>query len=100
MLYWFELEGLTYAMETKEKHEQLFAEAGFICSELTDKSSWYRRQVREEYEQIRNDRYSDIVHLIGKEEADNLVENWRVTMNVCEKEEMLQVYSRAYKEQD
>jgi ubiquinone/menaquinone biosynthesis C-methylase UbiE len=97
MLYWFELEGLTYAMETKEKHVQLFADAGFSHSQITDKSSWYKKKVREEYELITNESYSDIVNLIGKEEADNFVENWRVTMNVCEKEEMLQVYSRAYK---
>jgi len=98
MLYWFELEGLTYAMETKEKHEQLFSDAGFSRSEITDKSPWYRRQVRQEYEQIRNEGYSDILDLIGKEEADLFVENWRVTMNICESGEMLQVYSRAYKE--
>ncbi len=97
MLYWFELEGLTYSMETKEKHEQLFANAGFSHCQLTDKSSWYRYKVREEYEQLKSIRYPDIVNLIGKEEADDFVENWRVTMNICEKEEMLQVYSRAYK---
>jgi hypothetical protein len=51
----------------------------------------------EEYELINNESYSEIVNLTGKEEAENFVENWRVTMNVCEKEEMLQVYSRAYK---
>jgi ubiquinone/menaquinone biosynthesis C-methylase UbiE len=97
MLYWFELEGLTYAMETKEKHVKLFAEAGFSHSHITDKSSWYRQKVREEYEQIKNGQYFDIVNLIGKDEADKVVENWRVTMNVCEKEEMLQAYSRAHK---
>jgi predicted HNH restriction endonuclease len=51
----------------------------------------------EEYELINNESYSEIVNLTGKEEAENFVENWRVTMNVCEKEEMLQIYSHAYK---
>jgi hypothetical protein len=75
----------------------LFSAAGFSHSELTDKSPWYRRKAREEYEQIKNERYSDIVKLIGKQEADHFVEDWRVMMKVCENGEMLQVYSRAYK---
>jgi ubiquinone/menaquinone biosynthesis C-methylase UbiE len=97
MLYWFELEGLTYAMETKEKHAELFKKAGFSHSELRDKSSWYRQKVREEYGQVKNERYSEILSLIGKDETDHFVEDWRVTAKVCEKGEMLQVYSRAYK---
>jgi ubiquinone/menaquinone biosynthesis C-methylase UbiE len=99
MLYWFELEGLTYAMETKEKHMQLFADAGFSHSEVRDKSPWYRREVRQEYEQLKSESYPYLLNLMGKDQADNFVENWRVTMNICEKEEMLQVYSRAYKKQ-
>jgi len=99
MLYWFELEGLTYAMETKGKHAELFSAAGFSHSELTDKSPWYRRKVREEYEQIKNEHYCEIVKLIGKEEADHFVEDWRFMVKVSEKGEMLQVYSRAYKKQ-
>lgn len=97
MLYWFELEGLTYAMETKEKHSELFQQAGFSRAELRDKSAWYRQKVKEEYEEIKNERYDDIVSLIGKAETDHFIEDWRITMKVCQKREMLQVYSRAYK---
>jgi len=77
----------------------LFSAAGFSHSELTDKSPWYRRKVREEYEQIKNEHYCEIVKLIGKEEADHFVEDWRFMVKVSEKGEMLQVYSRAYKKQ-
>jgi len=35
--------------------------------------------------------------LIGLKEAEKFVEDWRITAVVCEKKEMLQVYSRAHK---
>ena len=43
MLYWFELEGLTYAMETLDHHKKTFETAGFIEVQIKDKSDWYRR---------------------------------------------------------
>lgn len=97
MLYWFKLEGLTYAMETKEKHEELLLAAGFAEASVSDRSPWYRKKVRQEYEQIKGDYYQQAVELVGQENADHFIENWRVTMVVCEKEEMLQIYSRATK---
>lgn len=97
MLYWFELEGLTYAMETKAKHKELFSEAGFSSSTITDRSPWYRERVKQEYEQISTKYYQQIIEIMGQEDGDKFVENWRVTMMVCEQQEMLQVYSRAMK---
>jgi hypothetical protein len=35
------------------------------------------------------------MELVGEEAANRAVENWRATLVVCEKGEMLQVYSRA-----
>jgi len=43
MLYFFELEGLTYAMDTIENHRSISVEAGFANVELTDASDWYRQ---------------------------------------------------------
>ncbi|MBW2290055.1 MAG: hypothetical protein JRG80_05345 [Deltaproteobacteria bacterium] len=60
MRYWFEMEGLTYAMKTPRGQKAMLREAGF-----------------------------------GERAADHFVENWRATVVVCEKGEMLQVYSRA-----
>ena len=97
MLYWFKMEGLTYAMETPLRHGELLAEAGFrdIC--LEDASDWYRREARREYELLAGDGYSTIVEMIGREEADTLVEAWRALVVVCDKGEMLQGYCRAFK---
>jgi phosphoethanolamine N-methyltransferase len=95
MLYWFEVEGLTYAMETKEKHKQLLLAAGFETATLTDRSPWFRKKVKEELEQLKTVHFPEIVKLIGQQDAEHFIEDWRVTALVCEKEEMLQVYSRA-----
>ncbi|MDH5567797.1 MAG: methyltransferase domain-containing protein [Myxococcales bacterium] len=97
MLYWFKIEGLTYAMETPARHEEILRDAGFIDVEIEDRSSWYRQRVADEYEKMKADLYPRSVALIGREKADHFVENWRAMKVVCEKGEMLQVYFRARK---
>jgi phosphoethanolamine N-methyltransferase len=94
MRYWFETEGLTYAMETPRGQEAILREAGFDEVGVVDRSAWYRAQVRKEYEQLRVCEYPRLVELLGKKGADHAVENWRATVVVCEKGEMRQVYSR------
>ncbi len=98
MLYFFELEGLSYAMDTIENHRTILQRAGFTDIELTDASGWYRREVRREYEQLKGDLNPRVVELIGQESADHFVENWHAMMVVCEKGEMRQVYVRAQKQ--
>jgi phosphoethanolamine N-methyltransferase len=95
MRYWFEMEGLTYAMETPRGQEATLREAGFDEVSVVDGSAWYRAQVRTEYERLRTRDFPRLVALMGRTAADRAVENWRATVVVCEKGEMLQVYSRA-----
>lgn len=97
MLQWFEVEGLTYAMETKEEHQRLVLAAGFESITISDRSPWFRKKVKQELEQLRTLHYPRVVDLIGQQDADHFIEDWRLTALVCEKEEMLQVYSRARK---
>ncbi len=97
MLYWFKMEGLTYAMETPVKHKFLLREAGFIDIEITDRSVWYKNRARKEYEQLKNVLYPRMLKLLGQEDTDHFVEDWRAMMVVCNKNEMLQVYCRARK---
>ncbi len=97
MHYWFKMEGLTYAMETPKRHEEIFKEAGFIDIEVKDRSDWYRHRVQDEYEQIRSELYPRMVDIIGQNDADHFVENWRAMVVVCQKGEMLQVYCRGRK---
>jgi ubiquinone/menaquinone biosynthesis C-methylase UbiE len=95
MRYWFEMEGLTYAMETPRGQEAVLREAGFDEVSVVDHSTWYRTQVRREYEALKTRDNERLVALVGEAEAERSVENWRATVVVCEKGEMLQVYSRA-----
>jgi phosphoethanolamine N-methyltransferase len=95
MQYWFEMEGLTYAMETLRGQQATLGEAGFDEVSVVDRSAWYRAEVRKEYERLRTREFPRLVELIGEQAAAHAVENWRAAMVVCEKGEMLQVYSRA-----
>ncbi len=74
MQYFFEMEGLTYAMDTMENHRLILQAAGFTDIELTDASQWYRREVRREYDALKGDLNSRVVELIGPESADYFVE--------------------------
>jgi lysyl-tRNA synthetase class I len=97
MHYWFKLEGLTYAMETPEYHEETLRKAGFVDASVVEKSDWYRKKVRAEYERLRDELYPRAVELIGKQQADHRLENWRAMMVICEKGELRQAYSRGRK---
>lgn len=97
MLHWLKTEGLTYALDTPEGGADLLREAGFVEVKVTDRSDWYRAQSRREYEAMKNEHYQSMVELLGPEKADDFVENWRALAEVCERRELLQVYSRARK---
>ena len=97
MLRWFEVEGLTYAMETIEEHQRLVLAAGFESIAMSDRSPWFRKKVKQELEQLRTLHYPRVVDLIGQRDAEHFIEDWRLTALVCEKEEMLQVYFQARK---
>jgi phosphoethanolamine N-methyltransferase len=97
MRYWFKMERLTYDMKTFPEYEALLRDAGFTEIQMSDRSDWYRRKVKDEYEQIQEELYPRMVERLGKEEADHFVENWRAMMVVCEKGEVFQGYYRARK---
>ena len=97
MKYWFKLEGLTYALATPEDHFEMLREAGFVDISIAERSEWYRKRVKEEYERLRDELYSRAVELIGKEHADHRVENWRAMAVVCDKGELRQAYTRGQK---
>jgi ubiquinone/menaquinone biosynthesis C-methylase UbiE len=97
MEYFFKMEGLTYAMEVPERYTKILEKAGFVDVELVERSEWYRKKAREEYEQLRGELYPRAVELVGKEQADYRVENWHAMVVVCEKGEMRQAYTRGRK---
>lgn len=94
MLYWFEVEGLTYALETLDEQAMHFRNCGFVEVEIEDASDWYRAEARREYEVIAGELYPRMLELLGRESADHFVEGWRALVVVCEKGEMRQGYCR------
>jgi len=97
MRRWFELEGLTYAMRTLEEYRDVLESAGLVEVAIEDASDWYRREVRVEYDKLKGPFYAPMVELIGRDDADHFVENWRAMTVVCEQGEMRQGYCRGRK---
>ena len=88
------MEELTYALETLAAYGNALEDSGFVDVQITDASAWYRNEVRREYDLIRGDLYAQMVQLLGQQDADHFVENWRAGVVVCESGEMRQGYCR------
>jgi ubiquinone/menaquinone biosynthesis C-methylase UbiE len=97
MLYWFEMEGLTYAMVTLEQQAALLGEAGFVNVATEDATDWYRREARREYDRLRGELNPVMIELIGAENAQHFIENWRAMVVVIDSGEMRQAYCRGQK---
>ncbi|MEM7224927.1 MAG: methyltransferase domain-containing protein [Pseudomonadota bacterium] len=97
MQYWFELEGLTYAMETLEAHERLLAEAGFTDIQVEDDGGWYARECAAELERMKGPLRAAIVDALGQKDYEHYLENWRVMALVLQKGELRPGYFRGVK---
>ncbi len=97
MHYWFEMEGLTYAMVTLEEQAALLRKAGFENVGAIDATDWYRREARTEYERLQGDLKPKLVALLGADEAEHFIENWRAMVVVIDRGEMRQAYCRGQK---
>jgi ubiquinone/menaquinone biosynthesis C-methylase UbiE len=97
MQRWIELEGLTYQLETLERYGELLEEVGFREVALEDASTWYRRQVAVEHAALRGPLFGRMCELMGREQTEHFIENWRAMRVVCETGEMRQGYTRGVK---
>lgn len=97
MCYWFKLEGLTYALEMLDDYANRFTAAGFKDVTATDATHWYREEARREYESIKGELYNTMIELLGQEDADHFVENWRAMVVVIDAGDMRQGYCRGRK---
>lgn len=94
MRYWFELEGLTYAMWTYAQYHELLLTTGFEAVSVEDATDWYRAEARREYERLTGELRPRMVELLGSEDAAHFIENWRAMIVVIESGEMRQGYFR------
>ena len=97
MRYCFEMEGLSYALETVETYGRLLRAAGFTEVRVSDDTPWYRRQARQEYERMRGELYPRMVELLGRQDADHFVEDWRSMVVVWESGELTQAVCQSRK---
>lgn len=97
MRYWFEMEGLTYAMETLEAHRRLLEEAGFTEVEVRDDSRAYRDLAHREYEAMQGPLKARMIELLGQEQQERFLENWRASVIVLDKGELRPGFYRGVK---
>jgi len=97
MRYWFELEGLTYAMETLAVHGQILEEAGFTDIELEDDQEAYRDLCHREYDLMQGPLKAQMIEMLGREQQEHFLENWRAMVVVLDKGEVRPGFYRARK---
>ncbi len=97
MRAWFELEGLTYAMETLEAHGRILRQAGFTDVELEDDQQAYRELCHREYEQMQGPLKAQMIDVLGREQQEHFLENWRAMVVVLDKGELRPGFYRARK---
>jgi phosphoethanolamine N-methyltransferase len=97
MRYWFELEGLTYAMETLDEHGRILKDAGFVDIELEDDQQAYRDLCHQEYEKMQGPLKATMLELLGPEEQEHFLEDWRAMVVVLDKGELRPGFYRARK---
>jgi phosphoethanolamine N-methyltransferase len=76
MYYFFEMEGLTYHMDTLENYGRILKETGFEEVQLTDIHDEYRAMAHAEYRKLQ-DSAAFLLPKIGREWYDHYVEDWR-----------------------
>lgn len=97
MLRWFELEGLTYALQSMEAHHRLLEEAGFSDIEVEDDGGWYSREARREYELLLGPMKKEALHLLGADQYQHFIDDWQALIKVLEGGELKPAYFRGHK---
>jgi len=97
MRYFYKMEGLTYAMETPEFHRRLLKKLGFTRVAVREDGGWYRAEAHREHQLLAGALRPRVIELLGPEQADYFVEDWRSLTVVLDKGEHRPGYWRAQK---
>lgn len=97
MYYWFKMEGLTFSLETLDKYKERLENCGFLDVVTEDATDWYQAEAHREIELMKGELYDQTVELIGQEETDLRIENWRAMIVVIDSGEMRQCYCKGQK---
>ncbi|MDH3474159.1 MAG: methyltransferase domain-containing protein [Rhodospirillales bacterium] len=88
MEYFFEMEGLTYHMDTQEAYVRILRDLGFQEVVMTDISQDYRVKAHEEYEAMKGPLKQRMIEALGPEKQAHFVENWRAMTVVLDQGEL------------
>ena len=97
MAYFFELEGLTYHMDTLENYGQILRECGFIDIVLEDIAQTYQVQAQQEYTAMRGPLENQMREILGEKAKAHFIENWRALTVVLDNGELRPSRFRAHK---
>ena len=97
MLEWIRIEGLTFYMDTLENYAAMLANTGYERVQTTDASDWYRQEAAKEYVRMRGPLYEDMTKILGPEQRDHFLADWRQLQVVLDKGELRSGYFRGYK---
>ena len=88
MRYFFELEGLTYHMDTLEAYGGILRDCGFVDVALTDTSAQLRAQAADEYARMRGPLHDRMGKALGPEMQAHFIEDWRMLTVVLDSGEL------------
>lgn len=88
MEYFFEMEGLTYHMDTIENYGAIIRDAGFVDVELEDIADEYRVQGHKEYQDMQGRLKQPMIEALGEEGQAHFEENWRAMTVVLDSGEL------------
>ncbi len=97
MRYFFELEGLTYNMDTLENYGAILKDTGFENINLIDIYKVYHQMAHEEYQRLQTDLSDIVLELLGEKQHAHFLENWRVLCVVVDAGDLRPARLRAYK---
>ncbi len=97
MAYFFEMEGLTYHMDTLENYGDILRGCGFIDLSLEDIAAQYRAQAHGEYAAMRGPLKKQMLDALGQQGQEHFVENWRAMTVVLDSGELRPARFRAFK---
>ena len=97
MLRWFELEGLTYALESLPAHQQLLEDAGLTEVSVTDDGGWYAAEAQVEYDLLNGEMKETAKAMLGAEQYAHFLEDWAAMITVLRNGELVPGFLRGTK---
>ena len=96
MRYFFQMEGLTYHMDTLESYGRILSDTGFINVQLTDIHDEYRHMAHNEYRKMQESA-DFLIPRIGQAWYNHYVEDWRSLTVIVDNGDLRPGQLRAWK---